>query len=169
MPTSTLINGAVVIAVIIYMIYRKFTWTEIISTEVWGTPATLIIIGVLQFRHLDKVLKPADIVIIVLGVAFSLIGGAVMGLATQLRKEGDKWYQKVGKVGLVAWVILTLSHVAIEALGHVAGAEVASSGSVMMLTMGVNTAALTFILNMRTGGVKPPARGGSTSSSGYPR
>ncbi|MEU7145431.1 hypothetical protein ABZ942_38715 [Nocardia sp. NPDC046473] len=168
MPTSTLTNGALVVGVIIYMIYRKFTWNEIVSTEVWGTPATLLIIGVLQFRHLDKVLKPADIAIIVVGIGLSVLGGAAMGTMTQLRKEDDKWFQKAGKAGLIVWVVITAAHALIEAAGHFAGAEVASSGAVMILTMGANTLVMTFILNARTGGVKPPARG-SANSTGYPR
>ena len=159
MTTNTLVNGAIVIAVIVYMIYRKVTWNEIVSTEVWGTPATLLIIGVLQLRHMDKTIKPIDVGIVAAALVFSLAGGAIMGKMTQLKQENGKWYQKVGKPGLIIWVVLTGAHALIEVAGHFAGAELASSGSVMLLTMGANTLTMTLILNARTGGVKPPVRG----------
>ncbi|MFD5247927.1 hypothetical protein ACFWIW_25540 [Amycolatopsis sp. NPDC058340] len=159
MDTSTLINIAVAIAVVVYVIYQRMSWKPLENVEIWGGPLTLVAIGVIQMRHLDTSISVTDIVFLGAGLLVSLLGGAAMGAMTQLQRRGDKIYQRIGALGLAVWVGLLLVRGVLGVIGHFAGATLTSGGGTILLSLGANLMAMTLVLSARLGGAKIP--GGS--------
>ncbi|WP_410658229.1 hypothetical protein [Amycolatopsis sp. lyj-112] len=154
MDTSTLINIAVAIGVVIYVIYQRMSWKPLENVEIWGGPLTLVAIGVIQMRHLDASISATDIVFLGVGLLVSLLGGAVMGAMTQLQRRGDKIFQRIGALGLAVWVGLLLVRGILGVIGHFAGATLTSGGGTILLSLGANLMALTLVLSARVGGTK---------------
>ncbi|MFK0250416.1 hypothetical protein ACIQUM_37440 [Amycolatopsis azurea] len=159
MDTSTLINIAVAVAVVGYVIYQRMSCKPLENMEIWGGPLTLVAVGVIQLRHLETSITVTDIVFLGVGLLVSLGGGVAVGAMTQLQRRGGKVYQRTGVLGLVMWAGLLLVRGVLGVIGHFAGATLTSGGGTILLSLGVNLMAMALVLSARLGGAKVPGGG----------
>jgi len=158
--TSNPINIAIAIGVVIYVVYRRMSWNPWDNKEIWGGPLTLLAIGLIQMRHMAKGLSGTDVGFLVAGLAVSLLGGAVMGAVTQIDRRGDTIYQRIGWLGLGAWIGLLVVRGVLGVIGHFAGATQTSGGGAILLSLGANLLTMSLVLAVRTG---TPITSGSTA------
>lgn len=147
---STVINTLLALAVLAMFVRRRLTWQPVTTTEVWGTPVTLLLIGALQLRH-HADLGGVDLALVSGGTLVSLAAGALTGYLTSLRRFDGVLCQRVGFLGLAVWVGSFLLRAGLSVAGHAVGATVTSGGPAMLVAMGANLLAVTVVLNARSG------------------
>lgn len=154
MTLSTLVNAALVIAVVIYLIAKRMTWQEFAQAgrSVWTTPVILVGIGLVQMRSQlgdGYVVSTADIGFLVAGLATSLGAGALNGKVTEIQhRNGTAWY-RMPAVGLVVLVGYLAARFALAALGHTMGATLTAGGGSIMVSMGANLLAQSLVTSSR--------------------
>ncbi|MBM7784389.1 hypothetical protein [Tenggerimyces flavus] len=154
MTLSTLVNAALVVAVVIYMVARRMSWQQFNKSgrEVWVMPLVLIGIGLLQMK--DKLgggyhLTVADIGFLVAGLAVSLVVGLLMGRTVELQTRGTEVWYRMPVIGLLVLVGYVAARFALAMLGHTMGATITSGGGSIMVSLGANLLAQSLVTASR--------------------
>lgn len=154
MTLSTLVNAALVVAVVIFMIARRMSWRPFNKSgrEVWIMPLVLVGIGVLQMK--DKLgggyhLTVADIEFLVAGLVVSLVAGVLMGRTSEIQTRGTEVWYRMPAIGLVVLVGYVAARFALAAVGHTMGATITSGGGSIMVSLGANLLAQSLVTASR--------------------
>lgn len=138
----TLLNAAVVIVIVIAVVARRLSWSELQNsdTDVWRGPLVMVGIGIYQLH--DKLGKTSlgvtDIVLLVAGVGLALIAGLAAGRVAQVQFRGGKIFYRLGAPGLGIMVGYLVLRLGLAGLGHLLGATITSGGGSILLTVGAN-------------------------------
>lgn len=156
MTLSTLVNAALVVAVVVFMIARRMSWRQFDKSgrEVWIMPLVLVGIGLLQMR--DKLgggyhLTPADIVFLVAGLVVSLGMGALMGRTAEIQARGTEIWYRMPVLGLLVLVAYVAARFGLAFLGHAMGSTLTSGGGSIMVSLGANLLAQSLVTSSRIG------------------
>jgi hypothetical protein len=142
MSIATLANAAIVVAIVIAVLARRLSWSELENsdTDVWRGPLVMAGIGLYQMH--DKLtgtkLSPADVILLVLGVALALVAGLATGRVAQVEHRGSEVFYRLGLPGLGIMVGYLVLRLGIAGVGHLSGATITSGGGSLLLTMGAN-------------------------------
>jgi hypothetical protein len=142
MSISTLGNAAVVIGIVIAVLARRLSWSELENsdTDVWRGPLVMCGIGLYQMH--DKLtgttLGPVDVVLLVLGVALALVAGLATGRVAQVEHRGTKVFYRLGLPGLAVMVCYLVLRLGLAGVGHLLDATISSGGGSLLLTLGAN-------------------------------
>jgi hypothetical protein len=138
----TLLNAAVVIVIVIAVVARRLSWSELENsdTDVWRGPLIMVGIGVYQVYHRlgDGRLGVVDIVLLVVGVGLALIAGLAAGRVAQVQLRAGKVFYRLGAPGLGIMVGYLVLRLGLAGLGHLLGATITSGGGSILLTVGAN-------------------------------
>ena len=139
MSFGTLPNSFVVIAVVVLVLARRLSWSELENsdTDVWRGPLLITGAGIYQLydRHLQ--LGALDIVLLVAGTAVALVAGAAAGRVAQVERRAGKVFFRLGPPGLGIMVAYLVVRFGLVGLGHLAGASI-SGGASLMVSLGAN-------------------------------
>jgi hypothetical protein len=142
MPNGTLLNAAVVIAIVVAVIVRRLSWSELENsdTDVWRGPVVMTGIGLYQLHDKlgDAHLDAADVILLVLGVALALAAGLATGRVAQVEFRERKVFYRLGPAGLGIMLAYLVLRLGLAGAGHLAGATITSGGGSILLTMGAN-------------------------------
>lgn len=164
MTTSTLVNGALAIAIIAFVIARRMNWRELTKRDedVWVGPAIIMAIGLFQLKNKlgpDYHIAPVDLVFLVLGVLLALGAGLGLGRTSEVQLRGGRIYTRMRAPALGVWAGFILLRVLLGFLGHTFGATLTSGGGAIMLTLGASLLTQSLVLATRVGQpLRRPAR-----------
>lgn len=149
----TLLNAAVVVAIVIAVVVRRLSWSELENsdTDVWRGP--LVMVGVGVYQMYDKLqhgqLGTIDVVLLVSGVGLALVAGLATGRVSQVQRRQGKVFYRLGAPGLGIMAGYLVLRLGLAGLGHLLGATVTSGGGSILLTMGATLLVQSLVLQAK--------------------
>ncbi|MGW7680086.1 hypothetical protein ACWGID_05060 [Kribbella sp. NPDC054772] len=139
MSFGTVPNAVVVIAVVVVVLARRLSWSELENsdTDVWRGPVVLIGVGVYQLYDRHTGLGVVDVVLLVIGAAIALVAGVASGRVAQVERRAGKVFFRLGMPGLGIMVAYLVIRLGLAGVGHLLGASV-SGGGALLVSMGAN-------------------------------
>ncbi|MER7244958.1 hypothetical protein [Kribbella sp. NPDC000426] len=139
MSFGTLPNALVVVAVVVLVLARRLSWSELENsdTDVWRGPLILMGAGVYQLYDRHTGLGFIDVVLLVIGAAVALIAGTASGRVAQVERRAGKVFFRLGMPGLGIMVAYLVVRLGLAGVGHLLGASM-SGGPALMVSMGAN-------------------------------
>lgn len=159
MNSSTLLNIAIGVALLIWISYRQLTWTPVVPGRMWRMPAILAIVGLFllvqdnAFAHVTG----TDLAVLAIETVISLGLGVVMGLLAHFRPMSDDSRRayaarnaarvqgvlpaletRNGWFGMALWLVLIAIRVGGEFWAHANGSALLMSTGVILLTVALN-------------------------------
>ncbi|MCO1577723.1 hypothetical protein M8C13_18365 [Crossiella sp. SN42] len=156
MTLSTLVNGALALAVVAFVIARRMNWHELTKhgEDVWIGPAILTGIGLLQLKNKlgpDYHIPPVDLVFLVLGLLLALGAGVGLGRTSEVQLRDGRIFTRMRGPALGVWAGFIGLRVLLGFLGHGFGATLTSGGGAIMLTLGASLLTQSLVLAARVG------------------
>lgn len=150
MSFGTLPNALVVIAVVVAVLARRLSWSELerSDTDVWRGPLVLMGAGVYQLYDGHRHLGVIDIVLLVIGAVLALVAGVGTGRVAQVQRRAGKVFFRLGIPGLGIMVAYLVVRLGLAGLGHLLGASV-SGGGALMLSLGANLLTQSLVIQSR--------------------
>jgi hypothetical protein len=139
MSFGTLPNALVVIAVVVVVLARRLSWSELENsdTDVWRGPLLLTGVGIYQLYDRHTGLGVVDVVLLVIGTAVALVAGTASGRVAQVERRAGKVFFRLGMPGLGIMVAYLVIRLGLAGVGHLLGASV-SGGPALMVSLGAN-------------------------------
>ena len=139
MSFGTLPNALVVVAVVVAVLARRLSWSELENsdTDVWRGPLVLMGVGVYQLYDRHPHLGVMDVVLLVVGTTVALVAGVGPGRVAQVERRAGKVFFRLGPPGLGIMVAYLVVRLGLAGFGHLVGASVAGGGA-LMLSLGAN-------------------------------
>lgn len=139
MSFGTLPNALVVIAVVVAVMARRLSWSELENSDadVWRGPLVLMGVGVYQLYDGHRQLGVVEVVLLVVGAAVALVAGTVSGRVAQVQRRAGKVFFRLGLPGLGIMVAYLVVRLGLAGLGHLLGASVSGGGS-LLVSLGAN-------------------------------
>jgi hypothetical protein len=142
MSLGTLTNAAIVVAIVIAVLVRRLSWSELENsdTDVWRGPVVMIGIGLYQMHEKLGALQlgVADVVLLVTGVGLALVAGLATGRVAQVEHRGAKVFYRLGLPGLGIMAGYLVLRLGLAGIGHLLDATITSGGGSLLLTLGAN-------------------------------
>jgi hypothetical protein len=150
MTFGTLPNALVVIAVVVVVLARRLSWSELENsdTDVWRGPLILMGVGVYQLYDGHRQLGVVDIVLLVIGGAVALIAGTASGTVAQVQRRAGKVFFRLGIPGLGIMVAYLVVRLGLAGVGHLLGAS-ASGGGSLLVSIGANLLTQSLIIQRK--------------------
>ncbi|TCC32466.1 hypothetical protein [Kribbella sindirgiensis] len=152
MSLGTLPNALVVIAVVVVVLARRLSWSELENSDadVWRGPLVLMGVGVYQLYDRHTVLGAVDVVLLVVGAVLALVAGVGSGRVAQVQRRAGKVFFRLGMPGLGIMVAYLVVRLGLAGLGHLLGASVAGGGGgALMVSMGANLLTQSLIIQSK--------------------
>jgi hypothetical protein len=162
---QTLANAALIIAAVCFIGFRQIAWRPVIISQMWRQPIILAIIGVAIISQAKGTLKTIDIAVLVIELVVSLGVGAAMGRIARFRpltnearaavnvKSGGKhnadYESSTGWIGFALWAVFIVVRIGIDIVAGMDGATIATSTGVILVMLGANRLARTFVFLAR--------------------
>jgi hypothetical protein len=139
MSFGTLPNALVVIAVVVAVLARRLSWSELENSDadVWRGPLILMGAGVYQLYDSHRHLGVVEVVLLVVGAAVALVAGTASGRVAQVQRRAGKVFFRLGLPGLGIMVAYLVVRLGLAGLGHLLGASVSGGGS-LLVSLGAN-------------------------------
>ncbi|WP_427895687.1 hypothetical protein ACQHIV_17770 [Kribbella sp. GL6] len=139
MSFGTVPNALVVIAVVIAVVARRLSWSELDNSnaDVWRGPVILIGAGVYQLYDRHAHLGAADVILLLIGSAVALVAGVASGRVAQVERRAGKVFYRLGLPGLGIMVAYLVIRLGLAGVGHLLGVPVAEGGA-LMVSLGAN-------------------------------
>ena len=150
MSFGTVPNALVVIAVVVLVLARRLSWSELENsdTDVWRGPVVLIGVGVYQLYDGHTSLGVVDVVLLVIGAAVALVAGVACGRVAQVERRAGQVFFRLGMPGLGIMVAYLVIRLGLAGVGHLLGASV-SGGGALMVSMGANLLTQSLIIQSK--------------------
>ena len=102
MSFGTLPNALVVIAVVVAVVARRLSWSELENSDadVWRGPLVMMGIGIYQLYDRHAQLGVLDTALLVVGAAVALVAGVASGRVAQVERRAGKVFFRLGLPGL---------------------------------------------------------------------
>jgi len=140
MSFGTLPNALVVIAVVVAVIARRLSWSELENSDadVWRGPVVLCGVGIYQLYGKNVHLGAVDLALLVAGVGTALAAGYASGRVAQVERRAGKVFFRLGIPGLGIMVGYLVIRLGLAGVGHLLGAAATTGGGALMLSIGAN-------------------------------
>jgi hypothetical protein len=172
MNTTTLLNIAVGVALLVWISYRQLTWTPVIPEKMWRMPAVLALIGVFSLAKSGvSTVTGTEVAVLAIETVISLGLGAVMGLLAHFRPMPEDARQtwsasnaarrrphtgtppvletRNGWFGMALWLVLIATRVVGEVWAHSTGSALLMSTGVILLTVALNRGVRILVISRR--------------------
>ncbi|MCK2240851.1 MULTISPECIES: hypothetical protein [unclassified Crossiella] len=156
MTMSTLFNGAIAIAVVVFVIIRRMNWHELTKRgeDVWVGPAVIAVIGLFQLKNklgADYHIPPVDLTFLVLGLLLAAGAGVGLGRTSEVQLREGRIFTRMRGPAIGVWIGFIGLRVLLGFLGHAMGATLTSGGGAIMLTLGASLLVQSLVLATRAG------------------
>jgi hypothetical protein len=150
MSFGTLPNALVVIAVVVAVLARRLSWSELENsdTDVWRGPLILTGAGIYQLYDQHQHLGVLDTTLLVVGGLIALVAGAATGRVAQIQRRAGKVFFRLGIPGLGIMVAYLVVRLGLAGVGHLLGASV-SGGGALMVSLGANLLTQSLVIQSR--------------------
>ena len=149
MTFSSLADVLLGIAVIAYLGSRQLRWQPVNPAKMWRLPIVLGVVGVLSLSH-TAAPSTLDLTLIAVSAVAAVGCGAAMGRITTFRTTPAGGVEsRAGWAGVGVWVLLIAVRVLTGVAGHWLGSALASSTGMILLTVGLATAATALVTSAR--------------------
>lgn len=140
MSFGTLPNALVVIAIVVAVIARRLSWSELENSDadVWRGPVILCGVGVYQLYGKHLPLGPVDVALLAAGVGTALAAGYASGRVAQVERRAGKVFFRLGLPGLGIMVGYLVIRLGLAGVGHLLGVAATAGGGALMLSIGAN-------------------------------
>ncbi|HEY3509168.1 MAG TPA: hypothetical protein VGL36_08395 [Kribbella sp.] len=152
MSLGTLPNALIVIAVVVAVLARRLSWSELENsdTDVWRGPLVLMGVGVYQLYNKHVPLGVTGVTLLVVGAALALVAGVATGRVAQVERRAGKVFYRLGVPGLGIMVAYLVVRLGLAGVGHLVGVPSAGGGA-LMLSMGANLLTQSMIIQSKAG------------------
>jgi hypothetical protein len=134
MSFGTLPNALVVIAIVVVILARRMSWSELKNSDAdaWRGPLILCGVGVYQIygNHQYGVI---DVVLLIIGAVVALAAGYASGMVAQVERRAGKVVIRLGLAGA----------------GHLLGAATTVGGGALMVSLGANLLTQTLVIQRK--------------------
>ena len=139
MSFGTLPNALVVIAVVVAVVARRLSWSELENSDadVWRGPLLMMGAGIYQLYDRHTQLGVLDTGLLVAGAVLALVAGVASGRVAQVERRAGKVFFRLGLPGLGIMVAYLVVRLGLAGLGHLLGASVSGGGS-LLVSLGAN-------------------------------
>lgn len=170
MNISGIANILIVVALVVWIVYRQFTWQLVNPSRLWRMPVIITIIGIAMLASTKSLtaVQPLAVAILVGEITLSLALGAAMGTMARFRsrpqRESDVDVRKgqtfnpavsviesrTGGIGASLWVLLIAIRVGTEVAVNTfyPSALLASTGTILIV-VAANRFARAFVVQTR--------------------
>ncbi|GAA1678467.1 hypothetical protein ACFTSF_27610 [Kribbella sp. NPDC056951] len=140
MSFGTLPNALVVVAIVVAVIARRLSWSELENSDadVWRGPLILCGVGIYQMYGKHLQLGLVDLVLLIAGVGVALAAGYASGRVAQVQRRAGKVFFRLGIPGLGIMVAYLVIRLGLAGVGHLLGMATTAGGGALMLSMGAN-------------------------------
>jgi hypothetical protein len=153
MSFGTLPNAFVVIAIVVAVLARRLSWSELKNSDAdaWRGPLILCGVGIYQLygklilcgvgiyqlygKHQYGVV---DVVLLAVGTVVALAAGYASGMVAQVERRAGKVFFRLGIPGLGIMVAYLVVRLGLAGVGHLLGAATTVGGGALMLSLGAN-------------------------------
>lgn len=127
-----------VVAIVVYVIGRQMLGEALRGKRVVLLPVVLAVVGLTRLHGHGTAVRPADMVLLVVGGVVAAAVGAALGVVMRLEERDGALWGRMPAWGLLLWAALISSRLVLMLLGHVTGAHVAASTAPIVLMLGIN-------------------------------
>jgi len=145
---SGIVEIAVVAAAVGYVIVSQVRGQALRAKRLVLLPVVLIAIGLAGLHGMTGV-GSGDIACIMVSALIALAIGFAQGAVTHLQSRNGALWGRLPAWGLLLWVALIVSRLAMMAAAHAIGAEAAASLDSVLLVLGVNRLAQAGVIASR--------------------
>jgi hypothetical protein len=151
MSFGTVPNALVVIVIVVAVLARRLSWSELknADADVWRGPLVMSGLGIYQMYDHHLHLGVTDVVLLVVGVAVALVAGVATGRVAQVERRGGRVFYRLGTPGLGIMVAYLVVRLGLAGLGHLVGAAAAVGGGSLLLTLGANLLTQSLIIQAK--------------------
>jgi hypothetical protein len=129
---------ALVIAVVGFVIAKRFKGEQVAAKRLAILPVVLTVIGFTDFRHsVGGALSALDMGALVACGAISLAIGALRGTTIELSERGGYLWQRYRVATLGVWAVALVARLAEMLVGHAVGASAVTGGNSLLLMLGL--------------------------------
>lgn len=139
---------AALVAAVGYVIFTQLRGQALHARRLVVLPAVLIVIGVAGLHGMTGV-SPADITLIGTSALIAAVIGFAQGGVTRLQSRDGTLWGRLPAWGLLLWVTLIVSRLAMMALAHGIDAEAAASLDSVLVVLGINRLAQAGVIASR--------------------
>lgn len=155
MSSQTLLDAALVVLLVGFMLYRQMSWRPADTARMIRMPIIMFVVGLfVSAQGASHTVSTAGIAILAGEIALSLAVGAVMGSIAHFRPLSDEqiaqyanahpgrngtpsrvaYETRTGWFGIVLWVLLIAVRIGIEiGVAHLGVAAVSSTGAILIV------------------------------------
>ncbi|WP_405057282.1 hypothetical protein OG474_31695 [Kribbella sp. NBC_01505] len=140
MSFGTLPNALVMIAIVVAVVVRRLSWSELKNSDAdaWRGPLIMCGIGIYQMYGKHLQLGLIDLVLLIIGVAVALVAGYASGMVAQVERRAEKVFFRLGLPGLGIMVAYLVIRLGLAGVGHLLGAAATVGGGALLLSIGAN-------------------------------
>ncbi|MFI5728488.1 hypothetical protein ACIA49_00085 [Kribbella sp. NPDC051587] len=139
MSFGTLPNALVMIAIVVAVLVRRLSWSELKNSDAdaWRGPLIMCGVGVYQLygNHQYGVI---DVTLLVIGAVVALVAGYASGMVAQVERRAGKVFYRLGLPGLGIMVAYLVIRLGLAGVGHLLGAASTIGGGALILSLGAN-------------------------------
>lgn len=165
MDIQTIANAVLIIVGVAFIGFRQLAWRPVVISQMWRQPIILGIVGVFIVSQAKGTLRTIDITVLVVELVVALAVGAAMGRIARFRpltneakaavdlKSGGKhqadFESSTGWIGFALWAVFIVVRIGIDVIAGMDGATIATSTGVILVMLGANRLARTFVFLAR--------------------
>jgi hypothetical protein len=154
---SAILEGALGVALIVWISLRQLRWTAVVPSRMWRMPAILAIIGVVTVARAHTSVTATDLALLALEAVLALGTGVAMGVIDRFRPisadaaaavvqrrpgtEAPRYESSTGWIGVVLWLVVIAARVGIGFWGHALGSTLIESTGVILVVVALNRVA----------------------------
>jgi len=126
------------VGIIAFVIARQLAGEPLRGKRVVLLPIVLTIIGLTDLGGHGSHVRPIDVALLIAGGGVVAGIGVAQGAVLQVESRNGYLWGRMPIAGLWMWLLLVASRVVLTVIAHGTGAEVAGSGSTILLMLGIN-------------------------------
>ncbi|RDI68593.1 hypothetical protein [Nocardia pseudobrasiliensis] len=153
---NAVIEGALVVAVLGWIIYRQSQWRPLDAARMWRAPVVIAVIGLVQMKTaVTGSIGVVAVALLVLSAVLSLAVGVAMGWLSQIRETDGRLWARTGLLGSALWFVLLAVRIGVDVWAHMLGATIVTAVGVILIMLALNRAGRTLVLTWRAEQLRP--------------
>ncbi|MFJ9364745.1 hypothetical protein ACIRRA_10055 [Nocardia sp. NPDC101769] len=156
---NAVVDGAVAVLVIGWIMYRQTQWQVLDANRLWRGPIILGLVGFLLMKSVvtGGGLGVMSVALLAFSAALGVGIGVLMGVLSQVRRTAAGLEARTGWAGSLLWLVLLVARIGVDVVAHLAGAVAVTSVGAILLVVALNRAGRALVLARRAEQAHPVA------------